>query len=178
MMHVHFINYKMLIVFWFILSLQWKEDILKELDIHRQSLDTTNLGPLESKMLLSGDGQSWGCGKMLVPAKSQCPPKSDWSLFSKSRPCRWCTTTSVSPKRKWWCNRQSNVWVLEPRRASWYHSVWLCVHYQPQAFTQWLSCLILWQAAELEYTFPERAYLGLKSTMTEIIAIPAPGCSC
>lgn len=140
MIHTHFINCKMLTIFWFILWLKWKADTPEELDIHRQSLDTTNPGPLGRKTLLSEDGQSWRCGKMFVSAKSQCPSKSDWSVT------RWAWALQVvhnyfcfreqrnSPRGKWWCNRQSNLWVLETRRASWYPA-WLCVHYQPRAFT-------------------------------------------
>lgn len=50
----------------------------KELDI--QALDTTDLGPLGRKMLLSEDGQSCRYRKMLVPTKSQCPSTSGWSV--------------------------------------------------------------------------------------------------
>lgn len=114
MMHMHFINCKMLTVFWFISSLQWKADIQKELDIHRHSLDTTNLGPLERKTLLWEDGQSLKCGKILMSTKSKCPSKSDWSVS------QWIWALQVvhnyfcfweqwnSPRRKRWWNRQSN----------------------------------------------------------------------
>lgn len=121
----------------------------------------------------------WGVGRYSCPQRASAHLSQTGVLVSESGPCRWCTNTSASESSEIHPDESDggiDSQILEPRRASWYHLVWLCAHYQPQAFTQWLLCLILWQAAELKYTFPEKAYFNLKTTTKEIITIPAPGC--
>lgn len=172
MMNERFTDCKMLIAFCYILSLALKGTATGTLEIQ----PTHDL--CREKCYCQKDVQSCRCGEVLMPTKSQRSPKSSCSVVQSiltpkvSQNCfreHW-----GSCRAKWWwqplkhrgCRAQKHL-LTSPS--------WLCVH---QAFTPWSLCPVLWHTAESESTFPERACLHWKGTMTEIIASPAPGCSC